>query len=77
MTIINPSCVYDVNGPNVVKPDFSTYALYMEYECDISTIDLIYFGSMSRTRLANIVIACDALICLLWAINTCWLGRAI
>ena len=32
---------------------------------------------MERTTLANIVIACDAAICLIWAINIAWLARAI
>ena len=49
----------------------------MEYQCDISTIDLYYFGPMNRTELANIVIGCDALICIVWLINICWMGRAI
>ena len=53
------------------------FHLFMLYDCDISTVDLMYFGPMARNDLANIVILCDALICLLWAINTCWLGRAI
>ena len=57
--------------------NFAKYALYLEYECDISEIELYYFGAMKRTRLANIVIACDALIILLLAFNTCWLGFKI
>lgn len=49
----------------------------MEYECDIEIIEMEWFGSMSRTHLANIVITCDAAICLLWIINICWVQRAI
>lgn len=48
----------------------------MKYDCNISTIDLLYFGEMERTKLANIVIGCDAVICLLWIINIFWLSRA-
>lgn len=49
----------------------------MYYECDITTIELAYWGPVSRARLANIVIACDALICIIFAVNTWWLGKAI
>ena len=49
----------------------------MEYECDINTVELYHIGEVSRRRLANIVIACDALICILFAVNTLWLGRGI
>jgi len=37
----------------------------------------MYYGPINRTSLANIVIACDALICILFAINTCWLARSV
>ena len=32
---------------------------------------------VSRRKLANIVIACDAVICLIFACNIWWLGRSI
>ena len=32
---------------------------------------------ISRRVLANIVIACDALICIMFAINIVWLNRSI
>lgn len=38
---------------------------------------MAYFGEIPRFRLSNIVICCDAIICILFAINACWLGRAI
>lgn len=37
---------------------------FFEYECDISMIELPGFGDISRSNLANVAIACDALICL-------------
>ena len=40
-------------------------------------MDLYYYGEIERTTLANIVIGCDAAICVLWAINILWLARAI
>ena len=40
-------------------------------------MDLYYFGPIERHRLANIVIVCDAIICIIWVINTMWVGRSI
>ena len=71
-------CRTEYLGPRVAESlDFSQYSLFLEYECDISEVDLYYFGKMTRTRLTNIVILCDALICVVFALNTCWLSRAI
>ena len=67
-------CLADLRASN---EDLQDYALFMEYECDIATIDLYYFGEVSRARVANIVIACDAIICLAFILNTAWLGRSI
>ena len=50
------------------------YALFFEFECDISNIELAYFGEIPRFRLSNIVIACDAIICLIFALNALFLG---
>ena len=55
----------------------SDFALYLDYECDVSTVDLYYYGPINRTRLANICIACDALICIIFAVNILWVARAI
>lgn len=32
---------------------------------------------MTRRRLANIVISCDAIICLIFVINILWMNKAI
>lgn len=40
-------------------------------------MDLYYFGPIERQRLANIVIICDALICIIWVLNTMWVARSI
>ena len=57
--------------------DPSKSALFMDYECDISIVDLYYYGPISRGELATIVIICDILICLIWTINTMILFRGI
>lgn len=56
---------------------YANYALFFEYECDISEVDLPHIGVVSRRKLANIVIACDAIICIMFAINIMWLARSI
>lgn len=56
---------------------YTNYALFFEFECDISEVDLPHIGIVSRRKLANIVIACDAIICLMFAINIVWLARSI
>ena len=40
-------------------------------------MDLYYFGPIERQRLANIVIICDAIICIIWILNSIWLSRSI
>ena len=57
--------------------DINDFALFFEFECDIKDVELYYFGEVPRNRLSNIVIACDALICLIFAVNIVWLGRSI
>ena len=39
-------------------------------------MDLYYFGPIERQRLANIVIVCDAIICIIWVLNTMWVVRS-
>lgn len=70
-------CIAGYQGSRKVAKNQQAYALFFEYQCDIETVNLYYFGPISRQRLANIVIACDAIICLIWVINTMWLGRSI
>ena len=50
--------------------DQNEYALFLEYECDISTVKLQGIGTISRAELANIVMICDALICIWFVIYT-------
>jgi len=56
--------------------NFADYALFVEFECDISEVKLEYFGTISRNTLLNIVVVCEGLICLAFAINICCLSRS-
>ena len=68
-------------GPNACNvqtaagPVQESYALFFEYECNIDTVELAYYGKIDRNQLANIVISCDALIVILFTINIMWLSR--
>lgn len=59
--------------------DFNEYAFFLEFECNIENIRLEGFGEISRTQLANIVMMCDALICIWFvchtALQSCWIRR--
>ena len=50
--------------------DFDQYAFFLEYECNIEYIEIDGFGEISRTKLANIVMICDAMICLWFVVHT-------
>ena len=72
-------CIEDYTGNRNVNDLLAikeNYAMFFEYQCDIETVDLYYYGPIERHRLANIVIACDAIICLIWVFNTIWLTRS-
>ena len=49
---------------------YGTVDVKLGYECDISTVTLSGFGEISRARLANIVMICDALVILVFIIYT-------
>lgn len=53
------------------------YALFIEYDCDISTVQLHGIGTISRAELANIVMICDAIICIWFVIYTAMLSSWI
>ena len=57
--------------------DFDDYELFFRHECDYSQVNLPYFGQVSKKELANIVIVCDALICMIFAANIYWLSHKI
>ena len=50
--------------------DFDKYALFLEFECNIETIRLDGYGEITRTKLSNIVMICDALICAWFVCHT-------
>jgi len=71
-------CIKGYTGPRSTDLFREDYFLYVEYECDISEIEYAdYDLKMNRTRLANIVISCDAIICIIFIINIMWMNRAI
>jgi hypothetical protein len=43
--------------------------IFLKYFCDTSIVNLQYFGPMERDKLANIVMVCDLVIMLVFAIN--------
>ena len=51
--------------------------IFLKYFCDTSIVNLRYFGPMERDRLANIVMVCDLVIMLVFAINLIILQRYI
>ena len=48
----------------------ANYALFLHYTCDITNIRVEGYGQLPRTLLANIVMICDALICLWFLLHT-------
>jgi len=66
-------CVEKLQGKSG-SLDHGKFAFFLEYECDSSVISIAYFGEISRTQMANIVIGCDALICLWFLTHTALLS---